>query len=99
MPVLMDRAMDQRVVQDRLHDVQLSTSDVVLDAKLLAALRAVPGVRALSTRTIYGTRILDHGRRDDVFLVGVSDWDHQPVNAIRSTWARHRGPPRWRPTG
>ena len=82
MPVLMDRAMDQRVVQDRLHDVQLSTSDVVLDAKSLAALRAVPGVRALSTRTIYGTRILDHGRRDDVFLVGVSDWDHQPVNAI-----------------
>ena len=82
MPVLMDRAMDQRVVQDRLHDVQLSTSDVVLDAKSLAALRAVPGVRALDTRTIYGTRILDHGRRDDVFLVGVSDWGHQPVNAI-----------------
>jgi len=82
MPVLMDHAMDQRVKQDRLHDVRLSTSDVVLDAKSLAALRAVPGVRALETRTIYGTKILDEGRRSDVFLVGVPDWGRQEVNSI-----------------
>jgi putative ABC transport system permease protein len=82
MPTLMDRAMTDRIAEDRLHDVQLSTSDVVLDAGDLAALRAVPGVRALDARTVYGTTLQVGGRRDDVYLVGVADWGRQPVNAI-----------------
>jgi putative ABC transport system permease protein len=82
MPVLMDDAMNRRIAEDRLHDVQLPTSDVVLEPSQLAALRAVPGVSALDTRTIYDTRIVAGAQRRDVLLVGVPDWGDQRVNAI-----------------
>lgn len=82
MPVLMDDAMDNRIAEDRLHDVRLPTRDVVLTASDLAALSDVPGVSVLDTRTIYETRIVEGDQRRDVLLVGVGDWGEQQVNAI-----------------
>jgi putative ABC transport system permease protein len=83
MPTLMDRAMNDRIREDRLHDVRLSTTDVDLDARELAELRSVPGVAALDARMLYEAEIVDGGdRRRDVLLVGVADWRDQPVNAI-----------------
>jgi putative ABC transport system permease protein len=82
LPVLMDRAMEQRVSEDLLHDVRLSTTDTVLDRGQLAELRAVPGVVSLDARTLYETRIIAGDRRRDVLLVGVADWNDQAVNAI-----------------
>jgi putative ABC transport system permease protein len=82
MPVLMDQAMDRRVAEDRLHNVAIYTTDVVLTPHELAVLRATPGVSALDARTLYETRIVAGDQRRDVMVVGVPDWGHQPVNAI-----------------
>jgi putative ABC transport system permease protein len=82
MPVLMDRAMNDRIAEDRLHDVRLSTTDVDLDASQVAELRSVPGVAALDTRMLYEAEIVDGDRRRDVLLVGIANWNDQPVNAV-----------------
>jgi putative ABC transport system permease protein len=82
MPVLMDDAMNHRIAQDRLHDVRLPTDDVVLTDAQLASLRAVPGVKAMSTRTLFETSIVDGDKKRDVLLVGVPAWNQQDVNAI-----------------
>jgi putative ABC transport system permease protein len=82
MPTLMDRAMNDRIAEDRLHDIRLSTTDIDLDAGEVADLRSIPGVAALDTRMLYEAEIVDGDRRRDVLLVGVTDWDDQPVNAI-----------------
>jgi putative ABC transport system permease protein len=82
MPVLMKDAMNQRIAQDRLADVRLSTTDVVLGAGDMAALRAVPGVTALDARTLYQTKIATSRGHRDVLIAGVSDWANQPVNAV-----------------
>lgn len=82
MPTLMNRSMEDRIEEDTLHDVRLSTTDIVLDDAQLDELRAVPGVVALDARTVLDTRILKGGRRDDVLLVGVRDFDDQRVNVV-----------------
>jgi putative ABC transport system permease protein len=82
MPPLMDRAMQQRIAEDRLHDIRIPTSDVVLDQADLTALRGVPGVEALQARTLYDTEIVDGESRRDVLLVGIPDWRDQQVNVV-----------------
>jgi putative ABC transport system permease protein len=79
---LLNQAMDRRVVDDRLHDIRFTTDDVVLSADELAALRALPGVVALDGRTVYPTRLHVGDRREDVLLVGVSDFHDQQVNVV-----------------
>jgi putative ABC transport system permease protein len=82
MPILMTDAMNERIAHDRLDQVRIPTTDVVLGQADLAAFRAVPGVTALTTRTLYQTKLVDGSRRRDVLVAGVSDWSDQPVNAI-----------------
>jgi putative ABC transport system permease protein len=82
MPPLMDRAMQRRITEDRLHDARIPTSDVVLGDAELGALRAVPGVEALTARTLYATKIVDGNRRRDVLLVGIPAWEDQQVNVV-----------------
>ncbi len=82
MPVLMTDAMNHRIATDRVYDVRLTTTDVVLDPEQLAELRAVPGVVALEARTVYNTTLVAGDRRRDVLLVGVPDWSDQDVDAV-----------------
>ena len=82
MPPLMDRAMAERIDQDRLHDIQFLTSDVQIGSADLAALEDVDGVSAVDTRTGYPTRMLFGDRREDVLLVGVRSFDAQRVNIV-----------------
>ena len=82
LPVLMTDAMNNRIATDRLYDVRLMTTDVVLDAPQLAELGTVPGVDALDARTLYETKLVAGDQRRDVLLVGVPDWNDQHVNAI-----------------
>ncbi len=82
MPPLMDQAMARRIAEDRLHDVRIHTSDVVLGDADLAALRAVPGVAALQARTLFDTETIDGDSRRDVLVVGIPDWGDQPVNVV-----------------
>ncbi len=49
-PALMNRAMSAQVAADRLPDLTVSTPPLVLDQAQLAALAAVPNVRAVEPR-------------------------------------------------
>ncbi|MCP5026595.1 MAG: FtsX-like permease family protein [Actinomycetia bacterium] len=82
MPTLMDRAMADRVEQDRLHDIRFFTADIGLDSGTLDAVADLDGVRAIATRTTFPTRIHFGDRRANVTLVGVESFTDQPVNAV-----------------
>jgi len=75
--------MDRRVVDDRLHDIQVYVEDLELSAAELDQLAALPGVSALETRTAYVTRLRDGDRRVDILLVGVRDFSSQMVDVVR----------------
>jgi putative ABC transport system permease protein len=89
---ILDRAMDQRVVDDRLHDIQLYTEDIELTPAEMEALRAIPGVSALDTRTGYTTRMRVGDRRIPVILVGVQSFEDQHVNAVQLNSGAWPGP-------
>jgi putative ABC transport system permease protein len=82
LPGLVGHAALQQVKEDRLHDIEFSVRDTVLSPQELASLRSLSGVSALDVRTTYNTRLRVGDRRDDVMLVGVSDWAHQGVNVV-----------------
>ncbi len=82
LPILIDRAMDQRVDHDRLHDVRIFVRDVVLTDDEMVELRTLPGVEAVETRTGFATRIRIGERREDALLVGVQDFANQAVNVV-----------------
>ncbi|MGE0228347.1 MAG: ABC transporter permease [Dehalococcoidia bacterium] len=79
---LLNEAMDRRVVDDRLHDVQVYVRDMALTRAELDQLTALPGVVAFEARTAYVTRIRDGDRRVDTLLVGVPDFDSQFVDVV-----------------
>jgi len=56
-PALMNRAMSAEVAADRLPDLTISTRPLVLDQAQLAALAAVPNVRAVQPRSSFGGRV------------------------------------------
>lgn len=60
---LLDQAMDQRLIDDRLHDIQIYSDDIELRQTELQQLASLPGVFALDTRTTYVTRLHDGERR------------------------------------
>jgi putative ABC transport system permease protein len=80
---LLDQAMDRRVIDDRLHDIQVYVDDVQLSRAELEQLGTLPGVAALDTRTTYVTRLHYGDRRVDALLVGVTDFAAQRVDIIR----------------
>ncbi len=79
-----EATMDERVESDLLHDVILRPDGVQLDADDLAALRAVPNVEGLDARATFGTEMRVGDRTQDVWLVGVRDFDDQQVNVIEN---------------
>ncbi len=82
LPTLMDRAMVTRIEEDQLHDIRFFVNDVVLDEAELAGLAQIDGVRAMATRTTYGTRAVVGDRYEDVVLIGVRSFDDQQVNVV-----------------
>ncbi len=80
---LLNQAMDRRVVDDRLHDVQIYSQDIALSPEEIGQLKALPGVAALDTRTVYVTRFHVGDRRVDALLVGVDDFSAQHVDVVQ----------------
>ena len=90
-PALMNRAMSAEVAADRLPDLTISTRPLVLDQAQLAALAAVPDVRAVEPRSSFGGRVYVGARRGskrerferarrNLALVGLGDKaDHLPA--------------------
>lgn len=89
---LLDRAMDQRVVEHRLHDVRLFVEDTSISTADLDELRAVAGVAAADARTTFSSRLRDGDRRTEVLLVGINDFEDQPVNRVERDSGSFPGP-------
>jgi putative ABC transport system permease protein len=81
-PALMNRAMSAEVAADRLPDLTISTRPLVLDQAELAALAAVPNVRAVEPRSSFGGRVYVGARRAFAQVLGVPDFTRQDVNVV-----------------
>ncbi len=77
-----ETAMLERVEADRLHDGILRPDGVMIDGQDLARLRGQPNIEGLDVRATYVTEMRVGDRTQDVWLVGVRDFDHQQVNVI-----------------
>lgn len=82
LPPLMNRAMDARIANDRLHDIQIYTDDIQLSDADLSAMRALPGVEALEPRATFYTEVRIGDRREDLVMVGLRDFGSQSVNVV-----------------
>jgi putative ABC transport system permease protein len=81
-PALMNRAMSAEVAADRLPDLTISTRPMVLDQAQLAALAAVPNVRAVEPRSFFGGRVYVGARRAFAQVLGIPDFTSQRVNVV-----------------
>src|SRR5512142_738901 len=63
LPTLMDRSMQAAVASDRLPDLTVNTQTLRLDRAELAALAAVPNVRAVEPASFFGGRMYVGARR------------------------------------
>ena len=81
-PALMDRAMSAEVAADRLPDLTISTRPLVLDQAQLAALAAVPNVRAVEPRSSFGGRVYVGARRAFARVLGIPDFTRQSVDVV-----------------
>lgn len=82
LPALMNRAMHAAVVSDRLPDLTLYTRPLPLYRSELAALAALPNVRALEPSSLFGGRVWVGDRRASAEVRGVSDFARQRVNVV-----------------
>jgi putative ABC transport system permease protein len=81
-PTLMNRAMSAEVAADRLPDLTISTRPLVLGQAQLAALAAVPNVRAVEPRSSFGGRVYVGARRAYAQVLGIPDFTSQQVNVV-----------------
>ena len=81
-PALMNRAMSAEVAADQLPDLTISTRPLVLDQAQLAALAAVPNVRAVEPRSSFGGRVYVGARRAFAQVLGIPDFTRQAVNVV-----------------
>jgi len=81
-PTLMNRAMSAEVAADRLPDLTIYTHPLVLDRAQLAALAAVPNVRAVEPRSLFGGRVYIGARRAFAQVLGIPDLTRQAVNVV-----------------
>jgi len=81
-PTLMNRAMSAEVAADRLPDLTIYTRPLVLNDAQLAALAAVPNVRAVEPRSFFGGRVYAGARRAFAQVLGIPDFTRQDVNVV-----------------
>jgi len=81
-PALMNRAMSAEVAADRLPDLTISTRPLVLGQAQLAALAAVPNVRAVEPRSSFGGRVYVGARRAFAQVLGIPDFTSQQLNVV-----------------
>lgn len=81
-PALMNRAMSAEVTADRLPDLTISMRPLVLDQAHLSALAAVPNVRAVEPRSLFGGRVYVGARRAFAQVLGIPDFTRQAVNVV-----------------
>jgi putative ABC transport system permease protein len=85
LPTLMNRSMQSAVTADRLPDLTVYTRPVPLDRAELAALAALPHVRAVEPSSFFAGRMYIGARRAFVQIRGVPDFRRQSVNVVHLT--------------
>lgn len=82
LPSLMNRAMDAAVTSDRLPDLTIYTRPLRLDGAQLAALAALPNVRAVEPNSFFSGRMYVGDRRAFAQVRGVPDLARQQVDVV-----------------
>jgi putative ABC transport system permease protein len=82
LPTLMDRSMQAAVASDQLPDLTVDTQTLRLDRAQLAALAAVPNVRAVEPASFFSGRMYVGARRAFVHIRAVPDFARQSVNVV-----------------
>jgi len=82
MPTLIDRSMQAEVAAGKLPDLTVFTSPLVLDRAHLAALGAVPNVRAVEPRSFFEGRVYIGSRRAPAYVEGVPDFASQQADVV-----------------
>jgi putative ABC transport system permease protein len=92
LPTLMDRSMRAEVAADRLPDLTVYTRPLTFDRAQLAALAALPNVRAVQARSLFGGRIYVGDRRAHVQVRGVPSFEGQQVDIVHVASGSAPGP-------
>jgi putative ABC transport system permease protein len=82
MPALMDRSMRHEVTAGKLPDLTVYTSPLMLDRAQLAALAALPNVRAVEPRSSFYGRVYIGERRAPAEVLGVPDFAAQQADVV-----------------
>jgi hypothetical protein len=86
LPTLMNRSMNGAVAADQLPDLTIYTRPLVLDRAQLAVLAAVPNVRAVEPRSMWGGPVFVGSRRAYAQVRGVADFSRQSANVVHVAW-------------
>lgn len=89
---LADQGAARVVEQQRLYNLQMSVSDVVLDETDLEVIRGIQNVESVDASTVYFTKMYIGERMNGAFLVGVRDYEDQRVNRVILGSGRAPGP-------
>ena len=92
MPALMDRSMQAEVNAGKLPDLTVYTSPLSLDRAQLAALAALPNVRAVEPRSAFNGRIYIGARRAPAYVEGVPDFAAQEADVVHVVSGSASGP-------
>jgi len=89
---LADQGAARVVEQQRLYNLQMSVSDVVLDEADLQTIGGIQNVKSLDASTVYFTKMYIGERMNGAFLVGVRDYEDQRVSRVILSSGSEPGP-------
>ena len=89
---LADRGAAVEVEDQRLYNLQMTVSDVELNATDLAALKDIQNVGSVDASTVYFTKMYIGQRLNGAFLVGIRDFSDQKVDKVILSSGRVPGP-------
>ncbi|HET7450929.1 MAG TPA: FtsX-like permease family protein, partial [Gaiellaceae bacterium] len=92
LPALMDRSMQAEVKSGKLPDLTVNTSPLALGRTQLAALAALPNVRAVEPRSFFDGRVYIGARRAPAVVVGVRDFAAQRADIVHVASGSAPGP-------
>ena len=89
---LAERAAEREVEDQDLYNLQMTVSDVELNATDIWALGQLQNVRKVDASAVYFTKMYIGERQNGAFLVGVRDFTDQEVDRVLLSSGRAPGP-------
>jgi putative ABC transport system permease protein len=79
---LADQGANGVVEAQRLHNLQITVSDVELAPSDIQAMEEIDNVVAAEARIVYFTQMFIGERKNDVYIVGIEDFEDQKVDVV-----------------